>query len=130
MMIKASQKEIETEKGRGIRQAAGSLKQFTTLTRRSFTNISRDFTYYRLRIVVYIILSMCVGIVIYDVGTNYHAILARGACGGFISSFMTFMSIGGFPCFIEEMKVNNITLPMNNFNFSYFSHVIFIHVYS
>ncbi|KAK8336595.1 hypothetical protein V6Z11_A09G134400 [Gossypium hirsutum] len=30
---------------------------------------------------------------------------ARGACGGFISGFMTFMSIGGFPSFIEELKV-------------------------
>ncbi|KAK4407425.1 ABC transporter G family member 15 [Sesamum angolense] len=33
------------------------------------------------------------------------AILARGACGGFVTGFMTFMSIGGFPSFIEEMKV-------------------------
>ncbi|CAI9091247.1 OLC1v1026217C2 [Oldenlandia corymbosa var. corymbosa] len=84
---------------------AGWIRQFSTLTRRSSINMSRDFGYYWLRIVVYIIVSVCVGTVFYNVGTDYNAILARGACGGFISGFMAFMSIGGFPCFIEEMKI-------------------------
>ncbi|EYU26837.1 hypothetical protein MIMGU_mgv11b023824mg, partial [Erythranthe guttata] len=80
-------------------------KQLSTLTKRSFTNMSRDFGYYWLRIIVFITVSICVGSVFHNVGSNYHAILARGACGGFISGFMTFMTIGGFPSFIEEMKV-------------------------
>lgn len=94
---------------RGGRQARW-WKQLTTLTRRSMTNMSRDFSYYWLRIIMYIILSFCVGTVFHDVGTNYRAIMARGACGGFISGFMTFMSIGGFPSFIEEMKVRLCSL--------------------
>ncbi|XP_010269756.1 PREDICTED: ABC transporter G family member 15-like [Nelumbo nucifera] len=80
-------------------------KQLTTLTRRSSVNMSRDIGYYWLRIVVYILVSMCVGTIFYDVGTSYSAILARGSSGGFIVGYMTFMSIGGFPSFIEEMKV-------------------------
>ncbi|KAK3026356.1 hypothetical protein RJ639_042653 [Escallonia herrerae] len=80
-------------------------KQLCTLTRRSFVNMCRDFGYYWLRIVVYLAVSFCVGTVFFDIGTSYNAILARGACGGFISGFMTFMSIGGFPSFIEEMKI-------------------------
>lgn len=68
--------------------------------------MSRDFGYYWLRIAIYIILSVCVGSIFYDVGTNYTAIYARGSCAAFISGFMTFMSIGGFPSFIEEMRVN------------------------
>ncbi|CAA0805815.1 ABC transporter G family member 15 [Striga hermonthica] len=79
--------------------------QLSTLTRRSFKNMTRDFGYYWLRIIVFILVSLCVSAVFHDVGTNSHAILARGACGGFISGFMTFMTIGGFPSFIEEMKV-------------------------
>ncbi|KAF3683018.1 ABC transporter G family member 11 [Capsicum annuum] len=31
--------------------------------------------------------------------------VARGACAAFIIGFMTFMSIGGFPSFVEDMKV-------------------------
>jgi hypothetical protein len=30
---------------------------------------------------------------------------ARGACASFVFGFVTFMSIGGFPSFVEDMKV-------------------------
>lgn len=84
---------------------AGWWKQLDTLTRRSFVNMSRDMGYYWLRIIIYLVVSICVGTIFFDVGTSYTAILARGACGGFITGFMTFMSIGSFPSFIEDMKV-------------------------
>ncbi|XP_031113512.1 ABC transporter G family member 15-like [Ipomoea triloba] len=106
---RATVEEISSMNGVGIEGLGGSQarwwKQLETLIRRSFTNMSRDFGYYWLRIIVYIIVSTCVGTVFYNVGTNHDAVLARGACGGFIAGFMTFMSIGGFPSFIEEMKI-------------------------
>lgn len=68
--------------------------------------MSRDAGYYWLRIIIYLIVSVCVGTIFFDVGSSYTAILARGACGAFISGFMTFMSIGGFPSFTEEIKVS------------------------
>lgn len=83
-------------------------KQLLTLTQRSAVNMSRDVGYYWCRIMIYIVVSICVGTIYFDVGTGYTSILARGACGGFVSGFMTFMSIGGFPSFVEEMKVNNL----------------------
>ncbi|XP_015875728.2 ABC transporter G family member 15 isoform X2 [Ziziphus jujuba] len=102
-------REILTIEGLGNERKSGSQakwwKQLSVLTRRSFVNMSRDVGYYWLRIGVYIALSICVGSIFFDVGTNFGAILARGACGGFLSGFMTFMSIGGFPSFLEEMKV-------------------------
>lgn len=93
--------EIQTKSGG---QASWS-KQLGTLTRRSSLNMSRDMGYYWLRIIIYIVVSICVGTIYFDVGTSYTAILARGACGAFITGFMTFMSIGGFPSFVEEMKI-------------------------
>lgn len=33
---------------------------------------------------------------------------ARGACASFVFGFVTFMSIGGFPSFVEDMKVYTI----------------------
>ncbi|KZV25876.1 ABC-2 type transporter family protein isoform 1 [Dorcoceras hygrometricum] len=80
-------------------------EQLSTLTIRSFTNMSRDFGYYWLRIIVYIIVSFCVGSVFHDLGNGYNSLLARGSCGGFISGFMTFLTIGGLPSFLEEMKI-------------------------
>jgi hypothetical protein len=98
------------QEGHAIESKGGSRakwwKQLSTLTHRSFVNMSRDVGYYWLRIIVYITLSLCVGSIFYDVGTSYNSILARGACVGFVAGFMTFMSIGGFPSFLEEMKVH------------------------
>ncbi|XWS57317.1 hypothetical protein CRYUN_Cryun09bG0163400 [Craigia yunnanensis] len=59
------------------------------------------------RIVIYILVSNCVGTVFSNVGYGNTAILARVACGAFITGFMAFMSIGGFPSFIEEIEVFN-----------------------
>ncbi|KAK3205238.1 hypothetical protein Dsin_019284 [Dipteronia sinensis] len=102
-------REISTIEGLVFERKSGGQakwwKQLSILTRRSFVNMSRDLGYYWLRIAIYTALSICVGTIFFDIGTSYPAILARGACGGFISGFMAFMSIGGFPSFIEEMKV-------------------------
>lgn len=34
---------------------------------------------------------------------------ARGSCASFVFGFVTFMSIGGFPSFVEDMKVSRIS---------------------
>ncbi|CAL1409649.1 unnamed protein product [Linum trigynum] len=106
---KARIKEISAIEGLEVVTRKGSpaswWKQLSTLTRRSFLNMSRDIGYYWARIVIYIVVSICVGTIYYDLGHSYTSILARVACGGFITGFMTFMSIGGFPSFIEEMKI-------------------------
>ncbi|XP_061359630.1 ABC transporter G family member 15-like [Gastrolobium bilobum] len=88
-----------------IKSQAKWWKQLSTLTHRSFVNMSRDVGYYWIRIIIYVALSLCVGTIFFEVGSSYRAIFARGGCGAFISGFMTFMAIGGFPSFIEEMKV-------------------------
>ncbi|KAE8037196.1 hypothetical protein FH972_009806 [Carpinus fangiana] len=101
--------EISSIEGLPIGRKGGSQaswwKQLSTLTRRSSVNMSRDIGYYWLRIVSYILLSICVGTMFFDVGTRYTSILGRAACGGYVVGFMSFMSIVGFPSFIEEMKV-------------------------
>ncbi|CAM0956656.1 unnamed protein product [Alopecurus aequalis] len=88
----------------GGSQASFGMQTFT-LTKRSFVNMSRDFGYYWLRLVIYILVTVCIGSIYLNVGTKYSSILARGACASFIFGFVTFMSIGGFPSFVEDMKV-------------------------
>eukprot|EP00250_Pteridium_aquilinum_P008328 c17855_g2_i1 orf=2-2017(-) len=108
MLTAARIYEISQVKGT-ILDSSGSQASFwmqaKTLTRRSFVNMSRDIGYYWLRLVIYIFVAICVGTIYYKVGTSYHSILARGACTSYVSGFVTFMSIGGFPSFIEDMKV-------------------------
>ncbi|KAK8964975.1 ABC transporter G family member 11 [Platanthera guangdongensis] len=79
--------------------------QSYVLTKRSFINMSRDFGYYWLRLVIYLVVTVCIGTIYLNVGTRYSSILARGACASFVFGFVTFMSIGGFPSFVEDMKV-------------------------
>ncbi|XP_047308946.1 ABC transporter G family member 12-like [Impatiens glandulifera] len=110
MRARARVKQISSMKGQNIEANNNGRKvewwkQLWTLTKRSFVNMSRDLGYYWLRLATYILVSICVGSLYFHVGYSYSSIMARGVCGGFMSGFMIFMSIGGFPNFIEEMKV-------------------------
>ncbi|KAL6844668.1 hypothetical protein ACP4OV_025327 [Aristida adscensionis] len=79
--------------------------QSLVLTKRSFVNMYRDLGYYWLRFAIYIMLCLCVGTIFYDVGHTYGSIQARGSLLNFVAAFLTFMAIGGFPSFVEDMKV-------------------------
>ncbi|KAF2294133.1 hypothetical protein GH714_007765 [Hevea brasiliensis] len=71
---------------------------------KSFVNMYRDIGYYRLRLFVYVGLAFGLATIYYDLGSSYGSIQARGSLLMFISTFLTFMAIGGFPSFVEEMK--------------------------
>lgn len=87
------------------RNPACFITQSLVLTRRSFVNMYRDLGYYWLRFAIYIALCLCVGTIFHDVGHGYGSIQARGSMLMFIASFLTFMAIGGFPSFVEDMKI-------------------------
>ncbi|XP_029123853.1 ABC transporter G family member 1 isoform X2 [Elaeis guineensis] len=87
------------------RSQASFTTQCIVLTKRSFINMSRDLGYYWLRLAIYVILCLCIGTMFYDIGHSYASIQARGSVLLFISAFLTFMAIGGFPSFVEEMKI-------------------------
>ncbi|KAK7400336.1 hypothetical protein VNO78_11542 [Psophocarpus tetragonolobus] len=87
------------------RRNAGFLNQCLVLTKRSFVNMYRDLGYYWLRLVIYIALAISLATVFYDLGSSYESIKDRGSLIAFINGFLTFMTIGGFPSFVEVMKV-------------------------
>ncbi|RWR87100.1 ABC transporter G family member 11-like protein [Cinnamomum micranthum f. kanehirae] len=88
---------------------AGFLTQSLVLTRRSFLNMSRDIGYYWLRLAIFISLSLCIGTIYHDIGNNYGSIQVR--CQArclmlmFEATLLTFLSVSGFPSFVEEMKI-------------------------
>ncbi|XAR49466.1 Taurine-transporting ATPase [Bertholletia excelsa] len=95
----------EGEPGISKRSHAGFLAQCDVLTRRTFKNMCRDLGYYWLRLVIYIGLALGLGTIFYNLGSSYSSIQARGSMLMFVSTFLTFMAISGFPSFVEEMKV-------------------------
>ncbi|KAI3845457.1 hypothetical protein MKX03_023392 [Papaver bracteatum] len=99
--------EISKREGRVHEKGsqASFLTQSIVLTRRSFINMYRDLGYYWLRLGIYISLCLCIGTMFYDIGHDTGSVQARGAMLMFIASFLTFMSIGGFPSFVEDVMI-------------------------
>lgn len=77
----------------------------------------RDLGYYWLRLVIYIALGISLATVFHNLGTSYDSIKDRGSLVAFIVGFLTFMTIGGFPSFVEVMKVIHSTLHRLRFLF-------------
>ncbi|KAI3936137.1 hypothetical protein MKW92_041229 [Papaver armeniacum] len=94
-------------KGEGSVLEKGSQASFLTqsvvLTRRSFVNMYLGFRLLRVRLVAYIGLGVCIGSIFFSIGGSFGSI--RGSVFLFVVSFLTFMAIGGFPSFVEDMKV-------------------------
>ncbi|KAJ8775181.1 hypothetical protein K2173_020185 [Erythroxylum novogranatense] len=84
---------------------AGLITQCIVLTQRSFVNMYRDPGYYWLRLAVYITVALALATVFYDNGFHSYTLQGRASLLAFVSSFLTFMAIGGFPSFLEDMKV-------------------------
>lgn len=93
----------------GAKLEKGSQASFITqsliLTRRSFVNMYRDLGYYWLRLAIYVGLCLCLGTIFYNLGHSFGSIQARASAMAFVGGLLTFMAIGGFPSFIEDMKV-------------------------
>ncbi|XP_009767616.2 ABC transporter G family member 1-like [Nicotiana tabacum] len=87
------------------RSHANFTTQSLVLTRRSSVNMFRDLGYYWMRFATYVGIALGLGSIYYDLGSNYHSIEERGLMVAFVVSFMTFMTVGGFPSFVEDMKV-------------------------
>ncbi|KQJ86867.1 ABC transporter G family member 11 [Brachypodium distachyon] len=87
------------------REQASFSAKLLVLTRRSFVNMHRDIGYYWMRLAVYLGIGICLGTIFYQVGHSYSSIQARCEVIMYTTALLTFMAIGGFPSFVEDVKV-------------------------
>ena len=73
-------------------------------------NSQRDVGVFWLRLGMYIGLCVCLGTVYYQMGSNWKIVTARGGLLFFTFGFLTFMSVSGFPSFVDDMKVRDVML--------------------
>ncbi|KAJ1378616.1 P-loop containing nucleoside triphosphate hydrolase [Sesbania bispinosa] len=99
------QSKKDTSSNDKKRGHAGFLNQCFVLYKRSSINMFRDSGYYWLRLAIYVALAISLGTIFYDLGTSKGSIQDRGSLLSFVTGFLTFMTIGGFPSFVEDMKV-------------------------
>ncbi|CAG9466909.1 unnamed protein product [Pedinophyceae sp. YPF-701] len=81
------------------------LTQTLVLTQRSFVNNYRNIGIFGIRLGMYTMLCLVIGWIYFDLGDSWEDIQARAASLFFVFGFLTFMSISGFPAFIEDLKV-------------------------
>ncbi|KAJ0530206.1 putative ABC-type lipopolysaccharide transporter [Helianthus annuus] len=110
MDVKGEIAAICDHQAEGLTEKTGSLQassitQCLVLAERSFINMYRDIGYYWLRLGIYIVLGFAVGTIFYNLRPDFGSINARISILVFVSSFLTLLAIGGFPSFVEEMKV-------------------------
>ncbi|MCH84375.1 ABC transporter G family member 11-like, partial [Trifolium medium] len=84
---------------------ADFLTQCLILTRRSFVNMHREAGYYWLRLLIYGVLALSLGTMFFHIGSSNESIQARASLLVFVVTFVTFITVGGFPSFVEDMKV-------------------------
>ncbi|KAF7803751.1 ABC transporter G family member 11-like [Senna tora] len=88
-----------------MKNHAHFFKQCIILTRRSSVNMYRDAGYYWLRLLIYGGLAISLGTIFYKIGSNSESIQAKASLLVFVVTFLIFITIGGFPSFVEDMKV-------------------------
>ncbi|CAM0957579.1 unnamed protein product [Alopecurus aequalis] len=87
------------------REEASFSTKLQVLTKRSFVNMHRDIGYYWMRLGVYVGIGLCLGTIFYQVGNSYSSIQTRCSVIMYTTALLTFMAIGGFPSFVEDIKV-------------------------
>uniref|UniRef100_A0A0E0J9J5 ABC transporter domain-containing protein n=1 Tax=Oryza nivara TaxID=4536 RepID=A0A0E0J9J5_ORYNI len=87
------------------KEQASFLTKLLVLTRRSFLNMHRDIGYYWMRLGIYLGIGICLGTIFYQVGYSYSSIQSRCEVIMYTTALVTFMAIGGFPSFVEDIKL-------------------------
>ncbi|TKY59487.1 ABC transporter G family member 11 [Spatholobus suberectus] len=88
------------------RTQAAFLTQCHILLRRSSVHLFRDVSNYWLRLAMFVVAAISLGTIFFDVGSRNASIQARGSLVSFVASVLTFITLlGGFPSFVEQMKV-------------------------
>jgi hypothetical protein len=81
--------------------------QFAVLLQRTLLNSFRDIGVFWLRLGMYVGLCLCLGTIYFNLGKSWNDAASRGGLIFFTVSFLTFMSISGFPSFVDEMRVRS-----------------------
>ncbi|KAK9079116.1 hypothetical protein SSX86_000786 [Deinandra increscens subsp. villosa] len=97
-----------TEKGGPYLKSKGeasSATRITVLTWRSLLIMSREWRYYWFRLILYMLLTLCIGTLFSGLGHSLTSVGARVAAIFMFISFSSLLSIFGVPAQLKEIKV-------------------------
>lgn len=73
-----------------------------------------------MRLGVYLGIGICLGTIFYQVGHSYSSIQSRCEVIMYTTALLTFMAIGGFPSFVEDVKVFRRERPSGHYGVAEF----------
>ncbi|KAL6967179.1 ATP-binding cassette sub- G member 3, variant 2 [Sarracenia purpurea var. burkii] len=102
MILKLTEKEGPSLKSKG---KASNATRIAVLTWRSLLIMSREWKFYWLRLVLYMLLTLCVGTVFSGLGHSLSSVVTRVAAIFVFVSFTSLLSIAGVPAQRKEIKI-------------------------
>ncbi|KAL3325039.1 hypothetical protein AABB24_038907 [Solanum stoloniferum] len=102
MIVKLTEKEGPSLKSKGM---VGNLTRVAVLTWRSLLIMSREWKYYWLRLILYMLLALCIGTVFSGLGHTLSSVVTRVAAIFVFVSFTSLLSIAGVPAQMKEIKI-------------------------
>ncbi|TYH81014.1 hypothetical protein ES332_D03G170100v1 [Gossypium tomentosum] len=102
MMLRLTEKEGPLLKSKG---KASNATRIAVLTWRSLLIMSREWKYYWLRLILYMILTLCIGTVFSGLGHSLSSVVKRVAAIFVFVSFTSLLSIAGVPALLKEVKI-------------------------
>ncbi|KAK8596502.1 hypothetical protein V6N13_001124 [Hibiscus sabdariffa] len=102
MILRLTEREGPLLKSKG---KASNATQIAVLTWRSLLIMSREWKYYWLRLILYMLLTLCIGTVFSGLGHSLSSVVKRVAAIFVFVSFTSLLSIAGVPSLLKEIKI-------------------------
>ncbi|KAK6926733.1 ABC transporter-like, ATP-binding domain [Dillenia turbinata] len=102
MILILTEKEGPILKSKG---KASNAIRIAVLTWRSLLIMSREWKYFWLQLVLYMLLTLCTGTIFSGLGHSLSSIVARVAAIFVFVSFTSLLSIAGVPAHVKEVKI-------------------------
>ncbi|AEC08075.1 ABC transporter G family member 3 [Arabidopsis thaliana] len=102
MIIKLTEREGTQLKSKG---KAGAATRVAVLTWRSLLVMSREWKYYWLRLILYMILTLSIGTLYSGLGHSLSSVATRVAAVFVFVSFASLLGIAGIPSLLKEIKI-------------------------
>ncbi|GAU47230.1 hypothetical protein TSUD_107660 [Trifolium subterraneum] len=102
MILKLTEKEGPALKSKG---KASNATRVAVLTWRSLLVVSREWKYYWLHLILYMLLTLCIGTVFSGLGHSLSSVVTRVAAIFVFVSFCSLLSIARVPALMKEIKL-------------------------
>ncbi|KAE8712714.1 ABC transporter G family member 3 [Hibiscus syriacus] len=102
MIVRLTEREGPLLKSKG---KTSNATRIAVLTWRSLLIMSREWKYYWLRLILYMLLTLCIGTVFSGLGHSLSSVVKRVAAIFVFVSFTSLLSIAGVPSLLKEIKI-------------------------